>query len=154
MIRSRLRLLVPEPDVSDAWIGKEKAIMPGAHCSKYSQKVRAGRWAGTLPWKAFISPGKEPRVYSEDSWRALKGLEQGSDTLRLAPWQVTLAARGDSRVNGLISALEMAVVQTQIAAVEKDSWGQMWKELRKNQRGLLIDWQEWETVRLTPGFLM
>lgn len=72
-----------------------------------------------------MSPGKESGVYSEDRWRALKGLEQGSDTLRLAPWQITLAAGGYSRVNGLISALEMAVVQTQIAAVGKDSWGQM-----------------------------
>lgn len=154
MIRSRLPRLVPEPDVSDAWIGKEKAIMPGAHCSKYSQKVRAGRWAGTLPWKAFISPGKEPGVYPEDSWRALKGLEQGSDTLRLAPWQIIQAAGGDSRVNGLISALEMTVVQTQIAAVGKDSWVQIWKELRKTGWDVVTDQQEWETVRLMPGFLM
>lgn len=111
--------------------------MPGAHCSKYSTESES--WEVSRTHEGFQS-GKEPGVYSEDRWRALKGLEQGSDTLQVGSLADHLAAGGDSGVNGLISPLEMAVVQTQIAAVGEDSWGDRCeKELRMNRRDVVID---------------
>lgn len=41
----------------------------------------------------------------------------------------------------------MAVVKTQIVAVGKDSWGQVWKVLRKNGQDLVIDVRGWQGER-------
>ena len=41
----------------------------------------------------------------------------------------------------------MAVVKTQIVAVGKDSWGQMWKVLRKNGQDLVIGLWGWQGER-------